>query len=77
MIPIGFFSEMHLYADNGTVKENIVDEINYDREKVISYLEKQKRLGGCPRAGIDCVTGKEITPSFLVYSDGENEWCDF
>ncbi|MCC8191835.1 MAG: hypothetical protein LIO41_02180 [Ruminococcus sp.] len=77
MIPIGFFHEMHLYADNGPFKENMVNEINYDREKVVNYLRNQKRLGGCPRAAIDCLTGEEITPSFSVYSDGEYEWCDF
>ncbi len=78
MIPVGFFSEMHLYADNGEAKENVVDKINYDREKVIIYLsERNRRLGGCPKTTLDCITGKEIAPSFSVYSDGEYEWCDF
>lgn len=77
MIPIGFFSEMNLYADNGSIHDNIVDEINYDKKKVIEYLSKQRRIAGCPKTTIDCATGKRIADSFSVYNDGEYEWCDF
>ena len=74
---IGFFSEMKLYENNGSVKEHMVEKVNYDKQRVIEYLLKQKRIAGCPREGIDCVTGETISPSFFVYNDGEYEWCDF
>lgn len=74
---IGFFSEMKLYADNGSVKDNIENKVSYDKDKIINYLSKQKRIAGCPRAAIDCLTGETVAPSFSVYSDGEYEWCDF
>lgn len=77
MISVGFFSEMKLYADNGSIKEHIIEEVDYDKTKVVDYLKSQKRMGGCPRAAIDCLTGDIITPSFSVYTDGEYEWCDF
>lgn len=77
MTCIGFFSEMHLHDDNGSVKDHIVDKVDYDKDRVISYLNSQKLVAGCPRAGIDCVTGGPISMSFLVYTDGEYEWCDF
>lgn len=74
---IGFFSEMKLYADNGSIKDNIENKVSYDKDKIINYLSKQKRIAGCPRVAIDCLTGETIAPSFSVYSDGEYEWCDF
>lgn len=74
---IGFFSEMKLYADNGSIKENIVEKNEYNKKKVIGYLLKQKRIAGCPKTAIDCVTGEKISDSFSVYNDGEFEWCDF
>lgn len=77
MISIGFFSEMQLYADSGTIKNHIVDKIDYSKKKVIDYLSNQKRIAGCPKTAIDCVTGEKISDSFSVYSDGEFEWCDF
>lgn len=77
MIDIGCFSEMKCYADNGSVKTFIVDNIDYNKDKVIKYMETQKRIAGCPKEAIDCITGKTISPSFSVYSDGEFQWCDF
>ena len=77
MKSIGFFSEMQLYADNGSIHENIADSVNYDKTKVIDYLKGQKRIAGCPKKAIDCITGKTISDSFSVFTDGEYEWCDF
>lgn len=74
---IGFFDEMKLYVNNGSVKEYFVEKVNYDKCKVIEYLRKQRRIAGCPREGIDCITGEAISPSFSVFNDGEYEWCDF
>lgn len=74
---VGFFSEMQFKDNCGSIKDNLMDKVNYDKQKVIAYLSEKKRIAGCPREGIDCVTGKTISPSFLVYSDGEYEWCDF
>ena len=74
---IGFFSEMKLYKDTGSVNDYLVEKVNYDKQKVLAYLSSRKHIAGCPREGIDCVTGKVISPSFLVYNDGEYEWCDF
>lgn len=77
MKSIGFFSEMNLYADSGSVHENLLDAVDYDKGKIIDYLQAQKRVAGCPRDAIDCMTGRSISSSFSVYTDGEYEWCDF
>ena len=77
MTDIGCFSEMECYADNGSIKDHIVDKIDYDKTKVINYLKSQNRIAGCPRQAIDCLTGNVISPSFSVYTDGEYRWCDF
>lgn len=75
---IGWFSEMNISAaDSGSVKNFIAEKETYDKEKVIAYLKAQKRVAGCPKAAIDCVTGEEISPSYSVYTDGEYDWCDF
>ena len=77
MTDIGCFKEMECYTDNGSIKNFIVDEVDYSKEKVINYLKNQKKIAGCPRPAIDCVTGDIISPSFSVYTDGEFRWCDF
>ncbi len=75
---IGWFSEMNISAaDSGSVRNFITDKETYDKAMVITYLKSQKRVSGCPRAAIDCVTGEEISPSYSVYTDGEYDWCDF
>lgn len=75
---IGWFSEMNISAaDSGSVRDFITDEELYDKAKVIAYLKSQKRVAGCPRAAIDCLTGAEIAPSYSVFTDGEYDWCDF
>lgn len=77
MIYLGFFSEMNCYEDNGSINDFLTDEINYDKAAVIKYLKSQKRIAGCPREAIDCISKEVISPSFSIYSDGEYEWCDF
>lgn len=77
MIALGCFSEMKCFADNGSINAYIVDKVNYDKKKVIGYLSSNKRIAGCPREAIDCITGKKISDSFSVFTDGEYEWCDF
>lgn len=77
MTRIGFFSEMKFSDHCGSIREYQVESVNYDKQKVIEYLSRGKRIAGCPREGIDCITGKTISKSFSVYSDGEYEWCDF
>lgn len=75
---IGWFSEMNISAaDNGSINNFVSDEATYDKIKVIAYLKSQKRIAGCPRAAIDCVTGEQIAASYSVYTDGEYDWCDF
>lgn len=78
MVSIGFFSEMNLTAHNdGSIKENIIDEIDYDKTKLLEYLESFKHIASCPREAIDCLTGEIISPSFRVFDDGEYCWSDF
>ena len=72
-----FFSEMTLYNNDSSIKDSIIEESDYDKKKIINYLKKQKRIAGCPREAIDCMTGEKIADSFSVYNDGEFEWCDF
>ena len=79
MIQVGFFKEMGLYKDIGSITEYLVEDVNYDKEKVIAYLETQNKVASCPRNAIDCLSGKIISSSFSVYNDAdkEYEWCDF
>lgn len=68
---------MKLYEDSGSIKSLLQQTANYDKEKVISYLKAGKKIASCPRAGIDCVTMKNISDSFSLYSDEEYCWGDF
>lgn len=78
MISVGFFSEMQLSSDNnGSIKKYIVDQVDYDKEKVIKYLKSFKYFASCPKNAIDCVTGEVISPSFRVFKDDEYCWADF
>lgn len=77
MTNIGCFSEMHLFDDCGSVRDYIVDNVDYDVEKMVEYLNSFKHTASCPRSAVDCLTGEEISPSFFVYEDGEFRWCDF
>ena len=64
MKSIGFFKEMKLYADVGSIRDHLIDKVSYDKQKVINYLRNQKRVAGCPRSAIDCITGEEISRRF-------------
>ena len=79
MKQIGFFKEMNLYANTGSINDAIVRAVNYDKSKVIAYLNNGKRIALCPRNPIDCVTGTPIGLSFSIYNDEdeEYEWGDF
>ena len=78
MIDIGWFSELKCNSNNGSIKEHINNNIKYDKNKVVDYLsDESKRIAGCPRAAIDCITGEKISDSFSVFSDGEYCWGDF
>jgi hypothetical protein len=77
MINVGFFSEMKVFADNGSITEYIVDEVNYNKSKMLNYLETADKKAICPRNAIDCVSGDIISPSFAIYDDGEFCWGDF
>ena len=68
---------MKLYEDNGPLNDNIVKEIEYDKNAVINYLESFKEIAICARQAIDCGTGEIIASGFKVINDGEYEWCDF
>ena len=68
---------MRVYSDTGSIEKCIVSHVDYDKEKVIEYLMSGKRIAGCPKNVIDCVTVEKISDSFSVYSDGEYDWCDF
>lgn len=74
---IGCFTEMNCYADNGSIYDYIVDSVTYNKFLIVSYMKSQKRIAGCPRAAIDCITGEKIADSFSVYTDGKYRWCDF
>lgn len=74
---IGFFSEMELFDDNGTIKDYIAESVSYDKSKVVEYLESFNYKAVCPRASIDCLTGEIISNAFRIYEDGEFRWCDF
>lgn len=74
---IGFFDEYDLYVKTGSLKDSIVENIDYDKAKVIAYLNSFERYAACPKILHDCITGEEICQSFNVITDGEYEWCSF
>ena len=77
MINVGYFSEMNCYYNNGSIKDNIVQSINYEKSKILDYLKSFNKKASCPRNAIDCLTGDIISSSFSVYDDGEFCWGDF
>jgi hypothetical protein len=75
---IGFFSEMGVsFADCGSISKYIVNSVDYDKSKIIQYLESFKHKASCPRAAIDCLTKEKINDSFLIYEDDSYRWADF
>jgi len=77
MIALGIFSEMGTHDSVGSIKDFLCDNVDYDKTKVLKYLRSFKHFAGCPRAAIDCVTGEEISPSFLCYDDGVYFWDSY
>lgn len=77
MKSVGFFKEMNLYEDNGSIKDYIVKNVNYNKEKVCEYLLNNKVVGICARRPIDSISGEEIASGFKIIVDGEYEWPDF
>ncbi len=78
MTGVGFFTEMNIADfDNGSIKDSLVEHVDYDKAAVIAYLQSFKHRASCARNAIDCVTGKVISSYFLCYDDGEYCWCDF
>ena len=73
---IGFYKEMKTtLADNGSIQDAVVDEINYDREKIVRYLKdggREVAYGGT--RAYDLFTGEEISPGFSLMSDGVFGW---
>jgi len=75
---IGWFNEMGFDCEySQSIKDCLTDKVSYDKNKIVEYLRSHKRIAGCPRVAVDCVTGQEISKSFSVYSDGIYDWCDF
>lgn len=68
---------MELYRNTGSIKETVVDVVDYDKDTVCRYLESFPNVALCARRALDCMTGKEIADGFCVKTDGEYEWCDF
>ena len=77
MINIGWFSEMECHSDNGSIKEYICENVDYDKEMIINYLSQGNKIASCPRKAIDCISGEKISESFCVMSDGTYCWGDF
>lgn len=68
---------MKLYADSGSIKSFLQKNADYNKDKVVSYLNKGKKIASCPKEAIDCITREPISPSFSLYTDGEYCWGDF
>ncbi|MCD8026986.1 MAG: hypothetical protein LUF33_08740 [Clostridiales bacterium] len=78
MIDLCWFSEMQCNPDTGSINNYILDKVEYDKKSVVDYLsDPKKRIAGCPKPSIDCITGKKLAESFFAYSDGEYCWGDF
>ena len=74
-IYLGFFSENNLsMANNGSIKQFIVSKVNYDKKKILDYLQNGKKEAICPKPIYDIISGKMISTSFTVLTDGEYIW---
>lgn len=78
MINVGFFSEIGLSAyQKESIKDYISESVAYDKKAVVAYLSSFSHYASCPKAAIDCITGKTISQSFLIYKDDEYCWPSF
>lgn len=74
-IYLGFFSENNLsMADNGSIKEYLVNKVHYDKELIIKYLNNGKIEAVCPKFTYDIISRRKISNSFAVITDGEYVW---
>ena len=74
-IYLGFFSEFNLsMADNGSIKNFIIDRVDYDKDRIIRYLKNGREEAVCPKVVYDLINNTIISTSFSVLSDGEYVW---
>lgn len=71
-----FFSEFKLDVDDGSINDYLVENVSYDKKKVVSYLRAGKKLASCPRQLADPISKQKFALSFSVLSDGEYRWVD-
>ena len=74
---IGMFSEINVGDSDGSINDYLVDEINYDREKLCAYLENGRHISSCSVHPIGCITKQEIGDRFRCYTDDDYVWADF
>ena len=72
---VGYFSELNLARDTGSILSLIVFNVDYDKQKMIDYLRGRTYTARCQRKIVDCVTGDYISSSYVVYDDGEFPSC--
>ena len=49
-IYLGFFSEFDLsMADNGSIKNFIIDRVDYDKDRIIRYLKNGREEVNCSK----------------------------
>lgn len=72
---IGFYTEMNttLY-NNGSIQDAIIEEITYDRRKVVAYLKAGRQLAYGGKESYDLITGNKIDDGFALQSDGVFGW---
>lgn len=74
-IYLGFFAENGLsMANNGSINQFIVSKVDYDKEKIVNYLQNGKKESICPKNAYDIISGKMIATFFYVLTDGEYVW---
>ena len=74
----GFLGETVGLPNTGYLKDSIIDKLDYNRSKILDYLEQGKRILGCPcGAVLEINTGEELCHGYGVYSDGVYAWPEF
>lgn len=72
---IGFYNEMNTtLADNGSIKDAVIDEISYDRNAIVAYLKAGREIAYSGKDCFDLFTGDLIAPGFSLQSDGVFGW---
>lgn len=69
-----YFNENNCDIDAKALEKAVKEKAEYNKTKVIEYLEKGMDIGCCPKECLDVFDGEFIDMSFSIKTDGEFNW---